>query len=310
MGELQSALAGKPEIRAMASNPVMLTALAVVHWNERRLPEQRADLYESILMWLARAREDKPGRVSADRCLKLLAVLALTMQLRDPERVVQMSRRDAAEHLVRYFEPEAEKTALDLASEFVEAEEADSGILISRGTDVRFWHLTFQEFLAARAIAGMGDTDQHKLLLEQNRVYRPEWRETALLLAGVLCGKQGHGKVDGLFRAALDEADRDGSLQALARAAGLLGAMVADLKPYTYAPADGRSRRRWTGRTACLRWRRAGSRFKSVWKRHRRSGRRGTGGWGWTRKRTGSRSRRVSSGWGRSRQLSRCTRCG
>ena len=42
-------------------NPVMLTALAVVHWNERRLPEQRADLYESILTWLARAREQRQG---------------------------------------------------------------------------------------------------------------------------------------------------------------------------------------------------------------------------------------------------------
>jgi hypothetical protein len=31
----------------------MLTALAVVHWNEHRLPEQRADLYDSILRWLA-----------------------------------------------------------------------------------------------------------------------------------------------------------------------------------------------------------------------------------------------------------------
>jgi hypothetical protein len=40
LAELSDALQS-PEIRKMASNPVMLTALAVVHWNERRLPEQR-----------------------------------------------------------------------------------------------------------------------------------------------------------------------------------------------------------------------------------------------------------------------------
>ena len=51
--ELASALA-RPAIARMASNPVMLTALAVVHWNERRLPEQRAELYESIIKWLSR----------------------------------------------------------------------------------------------------------------------------------------------------------------------------------------------------------------------------------------------------------------
>ena len=51
---LSEALKARPAIRKMARNPVMLTALAVVHWNERRLPEQRADLYASITTWLVR----------------------------------------------------------------------------------------------------------------------------------------------------------------------------------------------------------------------------------------------------------------
>jgi predicted MPP superfamily phosphohydrolase len=65
--ELLRALESRPEIRRMARNPVMLTALAVVHWNEKRLPEQRADLYESIITWLARSREHRAGRASAER---------------------------------------------------------------------------------------------------------------------------------------------------------------------------------------------------------------------------------------------------
>ena len=51
LAELAEALRSSAEIRRMARSPVMLTALAVVHWNERRLPEQRADLFESILTW-------------------------------------------------------------------------------------------------------------------------------------------------------------------------------------------------------------------------------------------------------------------
>jgi predicted NACHT family NTPase len=39
LAELSEALQ-RAGIRRMARNPVMLTALAVVHWNERRLPEQ------------------------------------------------------------------------------------------------------------------------------------------------------------------------------------------------------------------------------------------------------------------------------
>ena len=64
----------------MAHNPVMLTALAVVHWNEKRLPEQRAYLYESVLGWLAKARDSREGRPNPERCITLLQNLALEMQ--------------------------------------------------------------------------------------------------------------------------------------------------------------------------------------------------------------------------------------
>ena len=198
LGELREALRVRVEIRRMARNPVMLTALAVVHWNERRLPEQRADLYESILMWLARAREKRPGRQSAERCLTLLQQLAPAMQDHPKGRQVEEEKGWAEDVLA----PRLSDRAAALA--FLEQEEVDSGIIVSRGSEIRFWHLTFQEYLAARAIAGLADTAQHKLLMNQDKIYKPDWRETALLLAGVLI-RQGQAKVDGLFAAALDQ---------------------------------------------------------------------------------------------------------
>jgi len=42
--EMAEAVRGSAEIRRLARNPVMLTALAVGHWNKKRLPEQCADL--------------------------------------------------------------------------------------------------------------------------------------------------------------------------------------------------------------------------------------------------------------------------
>jgi hypothetical protein len=90
--ELSHALQAVLEIRRMARNPVMLTALAVMHWHERRLPEQRADLYESILKWLSQTREKRSGREPAERCLLLLRHLALAT-LEDPKgRQVQVSK--------------------------------------------------------------------------------------------------------------------------------------------------------------------------------------------------------------------------
>jgi predicted NACHT family NTPase len=236
LGELSEALRRVPEIRRMARNPVMLTALAVVHWNERRLPEQRADLYESIVNWLARSREKRKGREPAERCLALLQRLALAMQSNPQGRQVQVEKGQAAEVLAGQFD------GLDEALKFVEQEEVDSGIIVSRGPAVRFWHLTFQEFLAARAIAGLAEKDQMDVLFRDKRVFLAEWREVLLLLFGVLLVKQGPAKVDGLFAALLDDLGENATLAAKARCAGLLGAMVNDLRPLQYKPADGRYR--------------------------------------------------------------------
>jgi predicted NACHT family NTPase len=234
--ELSEALRRVPEIKRMARNPLMLTALAVVHWNERRLPEQRADLYESIVNWLARSREKRKGRESAERCLTLLQQLALAMQSDQKGRRVQMEKGQAAEALAGQFD------GLDAALKFVEQEEVDSGIIVSRGPSVRFWHLTFQEFLAARAIAGLAEKDQIDVLLRENHVFLKEWREVLLLLVGVLLVKQGPAKVDGLFSALLDELGRGATLAAKAWFARLLGAMVNDLRPLQYKPTDRRYR--------------------------------------------------------------------
>jgi formylglycine-generating enzyme required for sulfatase activity len=237
---LLSALRARVEIRRMARNPVMLTALAVVHWNERRLPEQRADLYESIITWLARAREQRPGREPADRCLELLAQLALGMQNEKRGRLVQVEKGRAAEMLAPQFRETPEPERFRRAERFLDEEEVDSGIVVSRGAEIRFWHLTFQEYLAARAAAGLGDVAQLKLLFEGNKLYRPEWREVLLLLAGILRVKQGRAKVDGLFQAVLDELGEKALLAEQARCAGLLGAILADLRPLKYQPPDAR----------------------------------------------------------------------
>ena len=158
------------------------------------------------------------------------------MQSEPEGRKVQMEKGWAAEVLARRFD------SLSRALAFVEQEEVDSGIIVSRGAAVRFWHLTFQEFLAARAIAGLSEQDQRQLLLVENRIYRPEWREMALLLAGVLLVKQGPAKVDGLIAAVLEKLGSRATLAAKARCAGLLGAMVNDLKPLDYQPSDARYR--------------------------------------------------------------------
>ena len=104
---------------------------------------------------------------------------------------------------------------------------------MSRGKEIAYWHLTFQEYLAALEIAGWEDTDQYKLLLGgEARIYQPEWRETVLLYGGLL-HNMGPRKVDALLRRVLDRMGAQPSLADRAKCVGLIGALLPDLVGYT-----------------------------------------------------------------------------
>ena len=247
--ELMGALNARAEIRRMARNPVMLTALAVVHWNERRLPEQRSDLYESIITWLLRSREQRIGRMNADKCSEMLQNLALAMQRHPEGRQVSVGRRWAAEAIQKEFPQGSDEARIAAAERFLTEEEVDSGIVVARTNQITFWHLTFQEYLTAKALGGKVENEQQKILIDPDILHRPEWREVLLLFGGVL-HNQGKDKIDGFFRAVLDlkppagskpaKGSSGGSLADEARCVGLIGAMLRDLKPFGYELVDPR----------------------------------------------------------------------
>lgn len=247
-GQLLQAIREVAEIREMARNPVMLTAFAVVHWNQKRLPEQRAELYEAILGWLLKAREQRPGREKSERTAFLLQELALAMQEHEQGMRTQVSKRWAAEQLAVHFlppdlprdssgkSPKITAQSIREAEAFLSGEEVDSGIVVGRGADVAFWHRTFQEYLASRAIAARPDDDQRQRLWGPPiRVYVPEWREVLLLLAGNLHRQGDAGfRVDRLVGEILKRLPADATLADQARCAGLLGAIERDLSPVEY----------------------------------------------------------------------------
>jgi len=228
---LETALDSRPEIREMAGNPVMLTALAVLQHNDQRLPEYRVELYGSILGWLASAREQKEGRPPAEKCLEYMRKLALSMQDAPAgARLVQVNKRSAAELFAREFGGSA-----DTSEDLLERETQDSGIISSAGNDLKFWHLSFQEYLAAREIASLTERQQIERIVKSGKLYHPEWRETMRLLGGVL-RRQGEAKIEGLFQAILDQLGKRPKLVEQARCAALLGVMMRDLSRMGYEP--------------------------------------------------------------------------
>ncbi len=237
--ELKEALDHR-QISIMAKTPVMLTALAVVHWNENRLPEQRAELYESVLTWLFRSREDKEGRIKAERCRKLLQKLALAMFTHEGGRQKQVGIRWAGERIAGEFKEVVETERIENAEEFLQREMVDSGVIVERELRVEFWHLSFQEYLAAYEIGGISDDNQEKVLFHEESLYRSEWREVVMLLGGVLY-KQGDERINNLIDRIIERAPKERGNEKLAEKAkvcALLGGVVQDLSPYNYEPLN------------------------------------------------------------------------
>jgi formylglycine-generating enzyme required for sulfatase activity len=192
--ELWQALQMNERVRDLATNPLLLTVVAVIYHNNYVLPEDRAALYEECIEVLLRGGRGKADRAAQTRRQysgkpelsmglhprrELLSAVAYTMHQRGEQgRIIE--RQDLIRTVATRLptRPDADEAARAFVAELP----VHIGLLDEVQPDrFRFSHLSFQEFLAARHIA---ETDQWDELLAH---YRENWwREVILLCAGHL----------------------------------------------------------------------------------------------------------------------------
>jgi hypothetical protein len=233
----------RPQVKILAKNPMMLTALAVLHFAEkRRLPEQRSELYKYILEWLAkrRAARKNDGGGHQDFLVKM-RLLAMQMsagkeimraEIKLEEAIAVLEEDFQGPH---YRDPERRRQA---ARAFLIDEETHSGMIIKSGSNVRFWHLTFREALTAQELARW-ETKWKSLLFAQNKLHDRQWRETILLLAGELKSSGGNRDVNAFLTETLAQAEAPGSkLAERAKCVGLMGLLLKDLDAWQYSMTE------------------------------------------------------------------------
>ncbi|SPF32215.1 exported hypothetical protein [Candidatus Sulfopaludibacter sp. SbA4] len=238
----------RPQVRILAKNPMMLTALAVLHFAEkRRLPEQRSELYKYILEWLAkrRAARKHDGSGYQDFLFKM-RLLAMKMSTGKKEMRAEIKLEEAIDVLEgdfqgpQYRDPERRRQA---ARTFLTEEETNSGMIIKSGSNVRFWHLTFREALAAQELA-KSERKWKSLLFGKKKLYHRHWRETVLLLAGELKSSGGNRDVNDFLTEMLNQAEGlSASLTERARCVGLMGLLLKDLDAWHYSMTEDLSKR-------------------------------------------------------------------
>ncbi|MEZ4770338.1 MAG: NACHT domain-containing protein [Caldilineales bacterium] len=207
--QLMAAVEGNERIRELAINPLMLTVIAMVHRDRVKLPDRRAELYgEAVDVLLGKwdeARGVKEVAILTDRPFdtgdKRLMLQSVALHMH--ERQVKELDLDELRRLLQtlFLDSVADQREVEAAVDrFLDVVEQRTGLLVARGEGVySFSHLTFQEYLAALAVADRSDFIAYTLA----RVPDPWWREVILLEAGYL-STQGKERTTQLIQAIAD----------------------------------------------------------------------------------------------------------
>lgn len=194
--ELAEAILSKPPIQRLATNPLLVTALALIHHQGRRLPHERGELYRLCVEALAehwqRARSlYRPidlylGTHRLDERYVVAVLAPIAFWLLETRATGFLRRSELEERIAGWLmthEGVKEADALSLAHQFVELVREQSGLLTERGADLfDFFHPTFKEYLTARHLCGK----REPLESLKNYIFAPRWREVVLLTAGIL----------------------------------------------------------------------------------------------------------------------------
>jgi formylglycine-generating enzyme required for sulfatase activity len=255
---LAQAIESSPRVAELAVNPLLLTVVALVHRYRAQLPARRSELYEQAVEVLLGNWDQAKGlqtvlelsgrELDAGDRRSLLEPVAFWLHERKRREIeLDELRRLLLEHFQAITGGSKAEASKALRA-FLDAIHERSGLLVERGIgEYSFAHLTFQEYLAARALADREDSVAYTLKV----LHDPWWREVILLQAGSL-STQGKTRVTQLIQAIIDApvGEEAGFAHLLlaaecvydtgpARLQGdLLGKVRRRLKPHAEAPID------------------------------------------------------------------------
>ncbi len=203
-----------PRLTQLATNPLLLSLIVLVHSLKFELPEERLLLYRDCVEILAegwqRFKREEAGlkkedsereELALNQKLVLLCELAFVMQQhRKDEGSPALLPKEVARDLLAQKlpdllggalpqdEPARGEASRHEAEKWLTGIQQGSGILVEQGLDeageplISFSHLTFQEYLAAVALH---ETESRQSLLHQH-LFEPAWQEVILLYAALV----------------------------------------------------------------------------------------------------------------------------
>ena len=197
-------------VQELAFNPLLLTVIALVQRNKREKLPQRTKLYEEaieVLLWKwdeAKGLTDDSAMADSkknagDLC-SMLEPIALWMMEHQPEKIDTVELRRQLGQKFAEMMQDLKQVDHEVEKFFQWITERSSLLAAwDQGKKYSFRHPTFQEHLAARAVADRNDYIPFTL----GRLDNSRWREVILLQAGYL-GTKDKQRVTHLIKSIMD----------------------------------------------------------------------------------------------------------
>lgn len=183
-----------PGVRRLASNPLLLRTLALIHRTGARLPQKRIKLYQLAADTLARiwrTAQGVPESALADETYltRLLSELAYWMHSNKPSGLAHeqevIAKLEQAWAKFKGLEwdddqPDIEKEV----KRFLRQVQVHTGLFVeSDPKRYSFMHLTFEEYYAARYLVAQSKARVHRI---RQHLHDPRWEEPILLALGLV----------------------------------------------------------------------------------------------------------------------------
>lgn len=207
--DLLEQVQSNPSVAALATNPLLCTIIGLIHRQGGALPQQRVELYKLcidtfIFNWEMHKRRKGLSESSLDKDETQAVLEELALYFHEQREENRAPRSDILD-VISAFLVESQALSAEEANQKAQALldliREVAGLLIDRGNDeYGFFHLSFQEYLSARAITRRrSELDGY---LEKYR-FAARWREVIRLAAahqGAKDEESGSAFIDALLR--------------------------------------------------------------------------------------------------------------
>jgi HEAT repeat protein/energy-coupling factor transporter ATP-binding protein EcfA2 len=191
---IMRAVKTSPGVRRLATNPLLLWILALIHRTGARLPQKRIELYKLATEVLARTWRSAQGvpesaLVRDEYLIPLLSKLAYWLHVNKPTGIATESEVHAIlgeEWAILSdldWNPDRPSPKIrEEVSKFLLAVREHTGLFVERAPKrYGFMHLTFEEYYAARYLVASSKTRAKQI---REHLHDPRWEEPILLALG------------------------------------------------------------------------------------------------------------------------------